>query len=77
MITIISPATTMNFDKNSNLKDFSKEKLGDENYNAIVEAKDELVEYSKEAIDIIGDVGSDLLDSGKEYIKNWYENFRN
>ena len=61
----------------NNLKDFSKEKLGEENYNAIVEAKDELVEYSKEAIDIIGDVGSDLLASGKEYIKNWYENFRN
>ena len=61
----------------NNLKEFSKEKLGEENYNSIVEAKDELVEYTKEAIDIIGDVGSDLLDSGKEYIKNWYENFKN
>ena len=61
----------------NNLKEFSKEKLGEENYNAIVEVKDEFVEYTKEAIDIIGDVGSDLLDSGKEYIKNWYENFRN
>ena len=61
----------------NNLKDFSKEKLGEENYNAIVEVKDEIIEYTKNAIDIIGDVGSDLLDSGKEYIKNWYENFRN
>lgn len=61
----------------NNLKEFSKEKLGEENYNAIVDVKDEIVEYTKEAIDIIGDVGSDLLDSGKEYIKNWYENFRN
>ena len=61
----------------NNLKEFSKEKLGEENYNAIVEVKDEFVEYTKEAIDIIGDVGSDLLDSGKEYIKKWYENFRN
>lgn len=60
-----------------NLKEFSKEQLGEENYNAIIEVKDEIVEYTKEAIDIIGDVGSDLLDSGKEYIKNWYENFRN
>lgn len=61
----------------NNLKEFSKEKLGEENYNAIVDVKDEIAEYTKEAIDIIGDVGSDLLDSGKEYIKNWYENFRN
>ena len=61
----------------NNLKEFSKEKLGEENYNAIVDVKDEIVEYTKETIDIIGDVGSDLLDSGKEYIKNWYENFRN
>lgn len=61
----------------NNLKEFSKEKLGEENYNAIVDVKDEIVEYTKEAIDIIGDIGSDLLDSGKEYIKNWYENFRN
>ncbi|MGYP005767167213 len=61
----------------NNLKEFSKEKLGEENYNAIINVKDEFVEYTKEAIDIIGDVGSDLLDSGKEYIKNWYENFRN
>ena len=43
----------------------------------IVEVKDEIIEYTKDAIDIIGDVGSDLLDSGKEYIKKWYENFRN
>ena len=61
----------------NNLKEFSKEKLGEENYNAIINVKDEFVEYTKEAIDIIGDVGSDLLDSGKEYIKEWYENFRN
>ena len=61
----------------NNLKEFSKEKLGEENYNAIVEVKDEIIEYTKDAIDIIGDVGSDLLDSGKEYIKKWYENFRN
>ena len=61
----------------NNLKEFSKEKLGEENYNAIIDVKDEFVDYTKEAIDIIGDVGSDLLDGGKEYIKNWYENFRN
>ena len=61
----------------NNIKDFSKEKLGEENYNAIIEVKDDIVYYTKEAFDIIGDIGSDLLNNGKEYIKNWYENFKN
>lgn len=59
-----------------NLSEFSKEKLGEENYNAIINAKDEFIDYTKQAIDIIGDVGSNIFESGKEYIKNWYENFK-
>ena len=59
-----------------NLSEFSKEKLGEENYNAIIDAKDEFVDYTKQAIDIIGDVGSNIFENGKEYIKNWYENLK-
>lgn len=59
-----------------NLNEFSKEKLGEENYNAIIEAKDEFIDYTKQAIDIIGDVGSNIFENGKEYIKNWYENLK-
>ena len=59
----------------SNFKNFAKDKLGEENYNAISEAKDEFVEYTKEAIDFIGDIGSDLLDSGKNYIIEIDTNF--
>ncbi len=59
-----------------NISEFSKEKLGEENYNAIIDAKDEIIDYTKEAITIIGDVGSDIFSSGKEYIKNWYENLK-
>ncbi len=59
-----------------NVSEFSKEKLGEENYNAIINAKDEIIDYTKEAIEIIGDVGSDVFNSGKEYIKNWYENLK-
>lgn len=59
-----------------NLGEFSKEKLGEENYYAIINAKDEFIEYTKQAIDIIGDVGSNVFNSGKEYIKNWYENLK-
>lgn len=61
----------------NNVKDFSKEKLGEENYNAIIDAKDELVYYTKNALSIVGDVTSNLWESGKTKIKNWYENFKN
>ncbi len=60
----------------NNLNDFSKEKLGEDNYNAIIDAKDEFIDYTKQAIEIIGDVGSNIFKSGKEYIKNWYENLK-
>ena len=60
----------------NNLSEFSKEKLGEENYNAIINAKDEMIDYTKEAIEIIGEVGSNVFNSGKEYIKNWYENLK-
>lgn len=59
-----------------NISEFSKEKLGEENYNAIIYAKDEFIDYTKQAIDIIGDVGSNIFNSGKEYIKNWYKNLK-
>ena len=60
----------------NNLNDFSKEKLGEDNYNAIIDAKDEFIDYTKQAIEIIGYVGSNVFESGKEYIKNWYENLK-
>lgn len=61
----------------TNIKDFSKEKLGEDNYNAIIAAKDELVDYTKQAAGFIGDVVGSLWDKGTGSIKNWYENFKN
>lgn len=61
----------------NNVKEFSKEKLGEENYNAIIAAKDELVSYTKEAIDVVGEFAGSLWDTGKEKVKNWYEKFKN
>lgn len=61
----------------NNISDFSREKLGEENYNAIIESKDELVDYTKNALDIVGDVAGTIWDKGTENIKNWYENFKN
>ena len=55
----------------------SIDKLGEENYNAIKNAKDELVEYSKQAIEIIGNFSSKTWSNVKNKVKNWYEEFRN
>ena len=61
----------------NSVKEFSKEKLGEENYNAIIDAKDELVYYTKNAFDIVGNVTSNLWEQGKSKVKSWYEKFRN
>ena len=45
--------------------DSIREYLGDENYEALGEVKDQ----------VAGDVKEKVQD-GKEYLKNWYENFR-
>ena len=81
----ISTATKSAYNKASeiikkganNVKEFSKEKLGEENYNAIIDAKDELVYYTKKAVNIIGNVVGSIWETGKSKIKTWYENFRN
>lgn len=80
----ISETATAAFEKASelikkgaeNIKEFSKNKLGEENYNRIMESKDELVKYTKEAYSIIKDIGGDGLTEVKDKLKNWYENFR-
>jgi len=60
----------------SSFSEFSKEKLGEENYNSILESKDELVTYTKSAASIIKESGGNLWSSAKEKIKSWYEKFR-
>lgn len=59
------------------ISDFSKEKLGEENYNSIINAKDELVHYTKNAVDLIGNIAGNIWESGKSKIKTWYESFSN
>ena len=61
----------------NNINDFAKEKLGDENYNLIIDAKDELVKYSKNAFSLIKDSSSNLLTSAKDKLTKWYQNFKN
>ncbi len=61
----------------SSLNNFAKEKLGNENYNSIIDAKDELVKYSKNALNLVGSAGSKLFSSTKDKLNDWYQNFKN
>lgn len=61
----------------NDLNDFAREKLGEDNYQSIIDAKDELVYYTKNAINFIGDVSSSLWNSAEDKLNNWYQNFKN
>lgn len=60
-----------------NINDFAKNALGDENYQAIIDAKDELTKYSKEALNFVTGAGSKVFNNTKEKLKEWYQNFKN
>lgn len=61
----------------NNLNNFAREKLGEENYQSIIDAKDELVFYTKNAISFLGDVGGKLFNSVKDKLDSWYQDFKN
>jgi len=81
----ISQKTSVAFNKASDiikkgsykLSDFSKEKLGQENYNEIIKNKEELKIYTKDAINIIGETTGKITSSLKDKIIKWYENIKN
>lgn len=60
-----------------NINDFAKSALGDENYQAIIDAKDELVKYSKDALNFVTGAGSKVFNNTKEKLNEWYQNFKN
>lgn len=60
-----------------NINDFAKDKLSEEDYNAIISAKDELVTYSKNAFNAVKSTGGNILSKAKEKLNNWYQNFKN
>lgn len=60
-----------------NINDFAKRALGDENYQAIIDAKDELAKYSKEALNFVTGAGSKVFNDTKEKLNEWYQNFKN
>lgn len=61
----------------ANLNDFLKAKLSNENYNAIINSKEDLVYYSKNAVSFIKDHGSKLLSTAKDKLSEWYSKYKN
>lgn len=60
----------------SNVKDYSREKLGDENYDKIGEYKDLFVEQTGRDWDEFKNIVGSGYDKGKSKIKDWYEGFK-
>ena len=61
----------------NSLNNFAREKLGEENYQSIIDAKDELVYYTKNAINFLGDVGGKVYNSVKDKLDSWYQDYKN
>lgn len=61
----------------SNLNDFLKEKLSSENYNAIINAKEDLVYYTKNVTSFVKDHGSKLFSNLKTSLSDWYNKYKN
>lgn len=61
----------------ANLNYFLENNLSEENYNSIIDAKDELVLYTKNAVSFLKNVGSSLYSVTKDKLKDWYQDFKN
>ncbi len=60
-----------------NIKNFSKDMLGEKYYQDIINAQDEFVKYTKDAWSLLKDVGSSLFEGVKDKLGNWYNDFKN
>ena len=60
----------------SNLDSFLKEHLSDSNYQTIIDAKDDLVYYTKNAVNFIKDNGSKIINNAKNKLAEWYKTLK-
>jgi hypothetical protein len=60
----------------NNINDFTKEKLSESDYNNLVKSKDDIIYYSKGAINLLTGVTKEAYEKVKN-IKDWYNNFKN
>lgn len=56
---------------------FLQDKLSEESYNSIINAKDDLVYYSKNAISFVKDNAPKLFNTVKEKLSSWYQKYKN
>ena len=64
-------------DNATNMDNFAKESLGEENYQALIDASKKLKEKSKDALNFVQDSGSKILNTTKDKLDKWYQNFKN
>lgn len=74
---IFNEASKIIKDNATNMDNFAKESLGEENYQALIESANALKEKGKDAINFIQDNGSDILNTTKDKLDEWYKNFKN
>ena len=60
----------------TNVKDFAKEKLGEDNYNKIKSVKDSVLDAIKNEWNDTKEDAGELIDTVKDKIKNWYLNWK-
>ena len=60
----------------ANVNEFAKDKLGETDYQALIDEKDELVLYTKNAFSLVKNFSTSIWEKSTAKIKEWYENFR-
>ena len=60
-----------------NLNGFLQSKLSEDEYNSIINSKDDLVYYTKNAVSFLKDTGSKLFSISKEKLSDWYNKYKN
>lgn len=74
---VLNKASAIIKDNATNMDNFAKENLGEENYQALIDASQKFKEKSKDALNFVQDSGSKILNSTKDKLDKWYQNFKN
>ena len=61
----------------TSVDNFMKEKLSDQSYNAITSAKDDLVSYTKDAVETVKEESPKVINKIKTGFSNWFESLQN
>ncbi|MBR1376840.1 MAG: hypothetical protein IJ565_03400 [Bacilli bacterium] len=61
----------------TNLNSFLQSKLSEDDYNSIINSKDDLVYYTKNAVSFLKDTGSKLFSNAKTSLSEWYSKYKN